>query len=135
MSASLAKARPRPFRLTPPEPDEDALHASVAAVLNLLLLPPAQWTHFPAGGYGLSPAASARLWRLGLKLKTRTGRLSKSRTVRTRSGSLRQITGQREMLEGLERAGVRTAVCRSVDAVLAQLRAWGVPTRQVAVAA
>jgi hypothetical protein len=150
MSASLAaKARPLRFKLTPPEPDEDALHASVKAVLDLLLLPPAQWTTFPAGGL-LSPQAASRLWRLGLKpgwpdilivhnsalfgveLKTRTGRLSKSRTVRTRSGRARHVTGQVEMLADLQRAGVRTAVCRSVDDVLAQLKSWNIPTRATA---
>src|SRR4051794_21166197 len=98
---------PKPFRLTPPQASEDELHASVATALSVLLQPPAQWTHFPAGGYGLSPQASARLSRLGLKpgwpdllvchdgrlygleLKTRTGRLSTTRIVRTRSGAAR----------------------------------------------
>src|SRR4051812_43721207 len=140
-------SKPRPFRLTAPEPDEDCLHASVAAALSVLLLPPAQWTTFPCGGYGLSPAASARLYRLGVRpgwpdlllvhdgrlfgieLKTRTGRLSKSRVVRTRSGGARHVTGQVEMLADLERAGVRIAVCRSVVEVLAQLAAWQIPIR------
>jgi hypothetical protein len=147
VSASVASRAPPRFKLTVPEPDEDALHASVAAVLNLLLLPPAQWTTFPCGGYGLTPAASARLFRLGLRpgwpdilvvhdgrlfgieLKTRSGRLSRSRMVRTRSGGARHVTGQVEMLAGLERAGVRIAVARSVDDVLAQLAAWHIPTR------
>lgn len=140
-------SKPRPFRLTAPEPDEDCLHASVAAALNTLLLPPAQWTTFPAGGYGLSPAAAARLYRLGLKpgwpdilvchdgrlygleLKTRDGRLSTTRMVHTRSGAARVRMGQREMLAGLERAGVRIAVCRDVLEVLETLRRWDVPLR------
>lgn len=143
----------RRFKLVAPEPDEDALHCSVADALNKLLLPPAQWTHFPAGGYGLSAPAAARLYRLGLRsgwpdllvvhegrlfgieLKTATGRLSKTRVVRTRSGAARVRVGQAEMLAGLERAGVRIAVCRSVEDVLATLRAWGVPLRLHAVAA
>jgi hypothetical protein len=146
MSASVHPA-PQRLKLSHPEPDEDALHASVAAALNVLLLPPAQWTTFPCGGYELSAAASARLARLGVRrgwpdillvhngalfgieLKTRTGRLSKSRMVRTRGGGARHVTGQVEMLADLQRAGVRTAVCRSTDEVLAQLAAWGIPTR------
>jgi hypothetical protein len=101
-----------------------------------------------SGGHGLlAPQAAARLARLGMQsgwpdvlvvhngqlfgveLKTRTGRLSKSRVVRTRSGGARHVTGQVEMLADLERAGVRTAVARSVDEVLAQLREWGIPLR------
>src|SRR3954470_19988947 len=103
----------RPFKLTPPQASEDALHASVAAALSVLLLPPAVWTHFPAGGL-LSPQAAARLYRLGLasgwpnllvahdgrlygiELKARTGRLSQTKVVRTRSGAARLRIGQVE---------------------------------------
>src|SRR3954469_16785101 len=105
---------PKPFRLTPPQASEDELHASVAAALHVLLQPPAQWTHFPAGGYGLSPQAAARLYRLGLasgwpdllvahdgrlygiELKAGAGRLSQTKVVRTRSGAARLRIGQVE---------------------------------------
>lgn len=141
------------LRLVPPDASEDELQACVTAALSVLLLPPAQFSHFPAGGYGLSPAAASRLYRLGMKpgwpdllivhngqlfgieLKTRTGKLSKTRTVHTRSGAARVRVGQVETLAGLQLAGVRIAVCRSVDEVLAQLRAWSVPLRPHAVAA
>jgi hypothetical protein len=71
----------------------------------------------------------------GVELKTRTGRLSTTRMVRTRSGAARVRVGQKEMLADLERAGVRIAVCRDVGEVLRQLAAWGVPLRLAAVAA
>jgi hypothetical protein len=154
MSASVGTARAPPrLKLTYPDPSETELHLTVAAALNALLLPPAQWTTFPAGHGLLTPQAAARLARLGMQsgwpdilvvhagrlfgieLKTRTGRLSKSRVVRTRSGGARHVTGQVEMLADLERAGVRVAVARSVDEVLRQLAAWGVPLRLHAVAA
>jgi hypothetical protein len=49
--------------------------------------------------------------------------------VRTRRGAWREVIGQEETFPRLERAGMRIAVCRSVDEVLAALRAWGVPLR------
>lgn len=134
------------LHLTRPEPDEDELHASVAKALDVLLLTPAQWTTFPAGGYGLTAAAAARLYRLGLRpgwpdvlisyrgffgieLKTRTGTLTRTRIKRTRSGGARIIVGQAEMHERLRKSGAQIAICRSLDAVLAQLTAWDIPTR------
>lgn len=147
-SATLqARPKPRPFRLTAFDAGEDCLHEAVANALDILLLPPTQWTTMPAGGYELTAAAAARLVRLGLKaswpdvqivhegrfhgieLKTRTGRLSRTRQVPTRWGGTREIVGQVERHAMLEAAGARVAVCRTVDDVLAQLAAWGIPTR------
>jgi hypothetical protein len=145
-AAAKPAVRPR-FRLTHPDPDEDALHQAVANLLDGILLPPTQWVTFPAGGYALSASAAARLARIGLKpswpdiqiisdgrfygleLKTRTGVLSKSREVRTRWGGTRTVMGQVEMLRALEAAGARVAVCRSVDDVLHELKRWQIPTR------
>jgi len=136
-----------PFRLRAPDMDEDTLHACVKDALDTLLIPPAEWTTMPAGGYGLSAAAAGRLARLGLKrgwpdlilvhaarvygieLKTRTGRLSKTRIVRTRRGGPRVLVGQEEMHPRLEAAGMPIAVCRSLDDVLLALRKWRVPLR------
>jgi len=136
--------------LAAPEPDEDQLHEGVARALDLLLLPPAFWMHYPAGGYGLSKAAAARLYRLGLKpgvpdililyfgvfgieLKAGDGRLSRTRIVHhARSGRPRVVMGQEEMHVLLRRAGAKIAVCRSVDSVLERLRIWNIPTREAA---
>ena len=136
----------RPFRLVAPMVAEDDLHAAVAQALDVLLMPPATWTTFPAGNIELTGQAAAKLARLGLKrgwpdvlvlhgtlygieLKRVDGVLSRTRTVRTRRGSLRVVEGQRDTFPRLEAAGMVIAVCRSVDAVLAQLAAWGVPLR------
>lgn len=135
------------FRLTGAGGREIDLQASVADALNVLLMPPAFWTAFPAGHVQLPPAAAARLSRAGLKmgvpdiiawhggqsfgieLKIGSGRLSRTRMARTKRGSLRWVEGQEDVFPKLEAAGMRIAVCRSVDDVLAALDAWGVPLR------
>lgn len=141
--------RVKPRAPAPPIPKEDDIHAAVAKALDLLLLPPAMWTTFPAGGYLLTPAAAGRLSRLGLKrgwpdvlvlhrelhgieLKRPGGVLSRTVTVRNRLGGIRVVEGQRDMFPRLEAAGMRLATCTSVDAVLTVLRGWGVPLRAAA---
>jgi hypothetical protein len=91
------------FRLQAPEPLE--LEACANA-LERLLAPPAMWCCYPAGAVELTAAQHARYARMGLKrgmpdilifhaglwgieIKRRGGRLSKTRVVRTRRGSLR----------------------------------------------
>jgi hypothetical protein len=145
-------ATPARFRLQAPVTPEQDLHESVADALDKLLLPPAEWTCFPAGSVPLPPQFAAKLARMGLKrgwpdvlilngqiygleLKRRGGRLSRTRLVRTRRGGLRELAGQEEVFPRLEAAGMTIGVCRSVDEVLALLAAWGVPLRVHAVAA
>lgn len=141
------------FRLKAPVTPEDQLQETVARALTVLLMPPAMFTHFPAGSVPLPPRFAAKLNRFGLQrgwpdmlviyggiwgleLKSEDGRLSTTRTVRTRRGSLRVLDGQREVFPRLIEAGFRDiAVCRSLDAVLGQLRAWGVPLRASAMQA
>ena len=145
--------RPRPFRLEHPVTPEQQLHESVARWLDIFLLRPAIWTTFPAGNIPLPPRYGEKLARMGLasgwpdlliayahrtygiELKTATGRLSRTRMVRTRRGGLREIIGQVEQHERLAEAGVEVAVCRSLPDVAAQLRAWGLPLRAGRVAA
>ncbi len=136
----------RPFRLTAPIAPETELQEAVADALDLLLMRPATWCAYPAGHIQLSGQAATKLARMGLKrgwpdvlvlhgvlhgieLKRRGGTLSRTRTVRTRRGSLRIVEGQRDVFPRLEAAGMRLAVCDSVDAVLGALAAWGVPLR------
>ena len=137
----------RPLVLRAALPREDDIHAAVANALNTLLLPPAEWTTFPAGHIPLPGQAAAKLARLGLKrnwpdililhgvihgieLKRHGGTLSKTRQVRTKKGRLRIVEGQREVFPRLEAAGMRIAVCETVTAVLAQVALWGIPLRQ-----
>jgi len=139
----------RPFRLVAPVPPEDDLHESVAQALDLLLLPPATWCAYPAGHIRLTGQQAAKLARMGLKrswpdvlilhgvlhgieLKRPGGKLSKTRAVRTRRGSLRIVEGQAEAFPKLEAAGMRIATCDSLAAVLVQLQSWGIPMRRAA---
>jgi len=115
-----------------------------------LLMPPAEWTTFPAGGYRLPRSAATRLARLGLKtgwpdilivhrgvfgieLKTEVGRLSKTRISRFGRSGVRLIVGQADMHVRLRAAGMPVAVCRSLEDVLAALRGWEIPLRGAAV--
>lgn len=142
--ASLTMA---PLRLVAPVPAEADLQADVARALDLLLLPPAQWTTFPAGHVQLPKAAAAKLSRLGLKrgwpdvlvlhgalhgieLKRPGGRLSKTRTVRTKRGALRVLDGQEDTFPRLEAAGMRIAVCETLEDVMAALDRWKIPMRR-----
>lgn len=133
-------------RAAAPIAPEDDLHAAVTQALDVLPMPPAQWTTFAAGHVELTGQAAAKLAQLGLKrswpdilllhgvlhgieLKRAGGTLSRTRTVRTRRGRLRIVEGQRDVFPRLDAAGMRLATCDSVDAVLARLTVWGVPLR------
>ena len=138
---------PRPrFRLTAPVVPEDDLHLAVADALDRLLMPPAEWTTFPAGHVPLPALWAVKLARLGLKrnwpdilvlhngilgieLKRPGERLSIARWVRTRRGAPRYVEGQREVFPRLERAGMRIAICTSVVEALNAVSAAGIPLR------
>lgn len=137
------------LRLTPWQPDETDIHATVAAALDKLLLPPAMWTTLPIGHVQLTGQQAAKFARLGVKrgwpdvlvlyghtygieLKRPGARLSKARIVPTRRGGRRMVAGQVEVFPRLEAAGMRIAVCATLEDVLAALRAWGVPVRGTA---
>jgi hypothetical protein len=136
-----------PLKLTAPEPFERDIHVACVRALGLLLLPPAVWFTYPAGAAQLSPPQMAAYSRVGLRrgfpdimvihdarifgieLKSRRGVLSKTKVVRTASGAPRMLIGQVERFAELEAAGMRIAICRSVDEVLAQIVRWGIPVR------
>ena len=137
------------YHLTVPVTPEDDLHEAVAHALDRLLLPPAMWTTFPAGAVPLPPQFAAKLSRLGLKrgwpdvlvlhgrvfgveLKRHGGGLSRTRVVRTKSGGSRVLDGQVDVFPRLVAAGMRIAVCRSVDDVLSALATWQIPLRVAA---
>lgn len=122
------------------------MHAAVADALDRLLLPPAEWTCFPAGHVPLPARFAVKLARMGLKrnwpdilvlhgrlhgieLKRPGQGLSRARWVPTRRGGNRYVEGQREVFPRLEAAGMKLATCHTVVGVLDQLTAWGVPLR------
>ena len=138
---------PERFKLSAPEAVETEIHEACAKFLAACLLPPARWNCFPLGHVSLSPAQLARLQRAGLQagwpdflvvfgglifgveIKRKGGVLSKTRTYRTKRGQLRVALGQEETFPQLERAGMKIAVVRSVDDLMAQLTRWGIPYR------
>ena len=140
-------AKPKPFRLRAPVVAEDDIHTAVAKALDVLLLPPAVWTCFPAGNIPLPAIWAAKLARMGLKrgwpdililcgklygieLKRVGGTLSKTRMVRSRRGGLREVVGQVEVFPRLLAAGFAAiVVCHSVDEVIAAARSLGLPLR------
>lgn len=147
-AVSLPISRKRDYTLRSYVQPEDDLHAAVARALRMLLLPPAVWTTLHVGGYALTGMSAARQVRLGvaqgwpdvllvyqgqsygIELKTKRGRLSRNRLVRTPRGGARIVVGQEERHAELAAAGMRLAVCRSVEEVLATLHGWGLPLRR-----
>lgn len=135
------------FRLTPEPIAERDIHASCAAVLDRLLLPPAFWFSAAIGATKLSPQQAAALSRAGIKrglpdllvlhggklhgveLKRHKGRLSVTRIVRTRRGSPRILEGQEDVFPKLEAAGMDICIAHSVDEMLAALDRWHIPLR------
>jgi hypothetical protein len=140
----------RRFRLTAPIPTERELHKAVARLLDALLAPPALWFTYPAGASTLSPQQAARHTEVGLKRglpdiwllhrsvycielkRAKGGAISKTRTVRTRSGALRIVLGQAEVFPALIATGAvrEIAICRSVDDVMTCLQRWQIPLRR-----
>lgn len=125
---------------------EHTFHVSIAELLDRVLLPPAMWTTFPAGHIKLPIQAAAKLARLGLKrswpdilvlhgvlhgieLKAAGGALSRTRIVKSKAGAIRVVEGQTVVFPRLRAAGMKIAVCETIDDVLASLWVWGVPMR------
>lgn len=129
----------KPFKLVAPDPDEDQCQASIVSLFDRIL-PEDQvaWSHFPAGGYYLSPAARARLYRLGLKqgwpdlLICYEPCRSLWLEVKTRTGQLRPA--QRSMHIRLRAMGHKVVVVRSIEDVIAALMEYGVPFRRARLA-
>jgi len=123
----------KPLRLTPTEPTESQLHATVAQYLDWALMPPALYTTFPAGWGVLTRATAGRLKGAGLKqgmpdmLVFFAGRCL-GIELKSWRGKLTLV--QVEMHTKLEKAGIFVAVCSSLDEVLDFLRDHGIPLRR-----
>lgn len=136
-SSSAPEVVPKRFTLNG-DPDEDQIQKSIADLLDWILPEEVAWSHFPAGGYLLSKAAQARLYRLGLKrgfpdlmicyppkrtlwleVKAPRGVLSKAQKARHAQ---------------LQALGHVVVVVRSVDDALQALWTYGVPIRRARIA-
>lgn len=123
------------LKLTPPDPDEDQLQASIVSLLHAILIAEkVKWTHIAHGGYELSKAARGRLFRLGLQrgfpdlvfcyapgqtlwmeVKTATGHTSPAQKV---------------MHLSLRAMGHNVVVVRRIEDVIKALIEYRVPFRQ-----
>jgi hypothetical protein len=127
-----------PFKLTPPDPSEDELQATVASLLRYAFNgQPVVWSHFPAGGYGLTRAAAARLYRLGLQagfpdllIQWNPGR---SLWIEMKTAKGRASDAQKALHPRLEALGFPVHICRSVEDVLEVIRGYDVPMNRVAI--
>lgn len=132
-------ARKKRFRLTPPDPSEDQFQHSIVNLLDAILLADqVAWSHFPAGGYFLTPAARGRLYRLGLKqgfpdlvICYSMGRVLWLE-VKTATGNV--SPAQRAMHLLLRRLGHHVVVVRKIEHVIAALLEYGVPFRRNSIA-
>ena len=152
LRAAILKPPPRRVPPAVRAQPETGLHEEVADLLARVVLPPAAWNCFPAGNVPLPRAYAVKLARMGLKrgwpdfvlvygrafgieLKSVKGRLSKGRYVETKRGRVRYVEGQVDVVAQLEEAGMEIAICRSVEDVLAALKAWQIPTIGAKIAA
>jgi hypothetical protein len=112
---------------------EAELHRSVAEFLDLVVLPPAMWTTFPAGWTAMRKGAAGRLRGAGLKagmpdiLVFYDGRTI-GIELKTPSGKVSSV--QFDMIEKLRLAGIPVHVCRNIDRVHAALIAHQIPIRK-----
>ena len=121
------------FKLTALEPTEAQLHATVAHYLDWVLMPPAQYTTFPAGWGVLTKSTAGRLKGAGLKqgmpdiLLFLSG-LCFGIELKSHKGTLTPV--QRDMHKKLGAAGVPVSVCTSLEEVTEVLDAWGFRLRR-----
>ena len=114
--------------------EEDALHAAVADLLDLVLLPPAWWTTFPLGGGG--KARGGKLKRRGVKAGVPDILIvcdCQAFWIELKSAKGVLNADQKATIPQLISAGCRVAIARSVADVLAMLDAWGIPHKRVVI--
>jgi hypothetical protein len=126
--------RQRPHAL-PHNPRESQLHASVAQLLDWVLLPPTIYTTFPAGWGKLTKGTAGRLYASGLKkgmpdiLVFDLGR--KVIGIEIKVGANSVSAAQREMFSKLQGVGIRVYVCRSQEDVINALDSARIMHREV----
>lgn len=135
-----------PFSLKAPILPERDLHVAVRDLLDYCLAPPAVWAPMPVGVTRLTAEQFAQYSRFGVKrgwpdclichgkmwgleLKTKRGRLSKTRVGRTARGGPRELIGQEDMFPKLLASGAWGAIeiARSIDDVCELLDRWRIP--------
>jgi hypothetical protein len=129
------KSAARPFNL-PHNPRESEFHASVAELLDWILLPPAMFTTFPAGWGKLTKATAGRLYASGLKKGMPDILVFAPRKVigiELKVGTNSETSAQRTMFARLQAVGIRVYVCRNLDDVYAALVNNDISHRNIAI--
>jgi hypothetical protein len=113
--------RHRPHDL-PHSPQESELHASVAQLLDWVLMPPTVYTTFPAGWGKLTKGTAGRLFASGLKKGMPDilvfDVMRKVIGIELKAGDNSVSAAQRDMFAKLQGVGVRVYVCRSLGDVI-----------------
>lgn len=126
--------RHRPHNL-PHSPRESELHASVAQLLDWVLLPPALYTTFPAGWGKLTKGTAGRLYASGLKRGFPDilvfDVMRKVIGIELKAGANSVSAAQRDMFSKLQGVGVRVYVCKSLEDVIDALDSAGIMHREV----
>ena len=130
---SAAAAGVKRFKLTRPIIPEGQLARSVVSLLERVVLEPAVWTHFPAGGGKLPRATAGRLKGFGLKAGMPDylvfhGKRCIGIELKREDGVL--SNAQKAMHPKLHAAGVMVYVCRTPEQVIEWLAIEGVPMRK-----
>ena len=135
----VLRSKTRPFKLRAPGAPEDDLHKQIADALRLLLIeempdgsPGAMWwtvEHRNAvsaieGARRKACGVIAGLPDLWFLCRGRTFCIE----LKTDGGVLSDA--QKKLHPRMEWHGMPLAVCRNLDQVLAQLKAWGLPVRR-----
>ena len=133
------RPKPKPLKLTYPDPSEDQLQASIVNLLHAILIPDmVRWTHIAHGGYELTKPARGRLTRLGLQRGFPDLVLcySPGRTlwmeVKTPTGHL--SPAQRMNHIALRMLGHQVVIVRRIEDVVSALMECDVPFRQARLA-
>lgn len=132
--AALKAAHVRVLRRR--EQPEQALHRSIAQLLDRVLPKDAFWFHVPNGGKrnkteaGILKALGVRAGVPDILIAFRGGLYA----IELKAANGRLTAAQKDTIPRMQSAGVQTAVCRSIDDVVAELGAWGI-TPKVRVAA
>lgn len=124
--------RSRAARSTALIPTEGQLHATIAELLDWVLLPPAVWTTFPAGWGVLGKATAGRLKKSGLKPGMPDMLVfCYGSTLGIELKALGKTTSpaQDEMFAKLRKAGVQVYICDCVADVIAALNEARMPFR------
>jgi hypothetical protein len=140
-AVKIRKSAARPFNL-PHNPRESEFHASVAELLDWILVPPAMFTTFPAGWGKLTKATAGRLKASGMKkgmpdiLVFGRHHMIANRTytnvigIELKVGVNAVNSAQRTMHAKLQAVGIRVYVARSIDDVVAALDEANIPHRK-----